>query len=250
MIKIILHGCGGKMGRVVESIVASDENCSIVAGIDPGVPQANYPVFTTPQQCNVSADVIIDFSIAAAIPNLLAFAKEAKIPVVLCTTGFSSELDEEVKAVSADVAILKSANMSVGVNLILSLVEKAADVLFDSGFDIEIVEKHHNQKIDAPSGTALAIADTINEALDNKMHYVYDRSHVRQKREKREIGIHALRGGTIAGEHDIVFAGQDEVITISHLATSKEIFAVGAVKAAKYLAGKPAGFYTMKNVMK
>ena len=250
MIKIILHGCGGKMGRVVESIVASDENCSIVAGIDPSVPQANYPVFATPQQCNVAADVIIDFSIAAAIPNLLAFAKETQIPVVLCTTGFSSELDEEVKAVSADVAILKSANMSVGVNLILSLVEKAADVLFDSGFDIEIVEKHHNQKIDAPSGTALALADTINEALDNKMHYVYDRSHVRQKREKREIGIHALRGGSIAGEHDIVFAGKDEVITISHLATSKEIFAVGAVKAAKYLAGKPAGFYTMKNVMK
>ena len=250
MIKIILHGCGGKMGKVVESIVASDSNCTIVAGIDPSTPQANYPVFATPKQCTVAADVIIDFSVATAIPALLAYAKESQIPVVLCTTGFSPELDEEVKGVSENVAILKSANMSVGVNLILSLVEKAADILFESGFDIEIVEKHHNQKIDAPSGTALAIADAINEALDNKMHYVYDRSHVRQKREKHEIGIHALRGGTIAGEHDVVFAGKDEVVTISHLATSKEIFAVGAVKAAKYLAGRPAGFYTMKNVMK
>jgi 4-hydroxy-tetrahydrodipicolinate reductase len=250
MTNIILHGCGGKMGKVVESIVAADDNCQIVAGIDPSTPQANYPVFATPEQCNVAADVIIDFSIASAIPNLLAFSKAKQIPVVLCTTGFSAELDEEVKAVSADVAVLKSANMSVGVNLILSLVQKAADVLFDSGFDIEIVEKHHNQKIDAPSGTALAIADSINEALDNKMHYVYDRSQVREKRERHEIGIHSLRGGTISGEHDVVFAGKDEVVTISHLAISKEIFAVGAVKAAKYLAGKPAGFYSMKNVMK
>lgn len=249
MTNIILHGCGGKMGKVVESIVSGDENCKIVAGIDPSTPQADYPVFATPQQCDVAADVIIDFSTASAIPNLLAFSKAKQIPVVLCTTGFSAELDEEVKSLSADVAVLKSANMSVGVNLILSLVQKAADVLFDSGFDIEIVEKHHNQKIDAPSGTALAIADSINEALDNKMHYVYDRSQVMEKREKHEIGIHSLRGGTISGEHDVVFAGKDEVVTISHLAISKEIFAVGAVKAAKYLAGKPAGFYSMKNVM-
>jgi dihydrodipicolinate reductase len=236
------------MGKVVESIVAADENCQIVAGIDARTPKADYPVFATPNQCNVDADVIIDFSTATAIPNLLAFSKSKQIPVVLCTTGFSDELDKEVKDTSTEVAVLKSANMSVGVNLILSLVQKAADVLFDSGFDIEIVEKHHNQKIDAPSGTALAIADSINEALDNKMHYVYDRSQVMEKRDKYEIGIHALRGGTIVGEHDVVFAGQDEIITISHLAMSKEIFAVGAVKAAKYLAGKPAGFYSMKEV--
>lgn len=250
MIKIILHGSGGKMGKVVEKIVAGEENCQVVAGIDPrGSTVEEYPVFTSAKECDVKADVIIDFSITTAIPELLEFAKTSQTPVVLCTTGFSAELDEQVKEYSKSVGVLKSANMSVGVNLLISLVQKAAAELFASGFDIEIVEKHHNQKIDAPSGTALALADSINEALDNKMEYVYDRSQVRQKRDRNEIGIHAVRGGTIAGEHDVIFAGQDEVVTFSHLATSKEIFAVGAVKAAKYLAGKPAGFYTMKNVM-
>ena len=251
MIDIIIHGCGGKMGKVVESIVNADDACRVVAGIDPrdGL-QADYPVFKSAAECTVKGDVIIDFSTATAIPALLDYCKTSQTPVVLCTTGFSDELNAQVKEYSNSVAVLKSANMSVGVNLIMSLVQKAAETLFDTGFDIEIVEKHHNQKIDAPSGTAIAIADSINEALDNQLEYVYDRSQVRQKRDRKELGLHAVRGGTIVGEHDVIFAGKDEIVTISHTAMSKEIFAVGAVKAAKYLAGKPAGFYTMKDVLK
>ncbi|MGL4790579.1 MAG: 4-hydroxy-tetrahydrodipicolinate reductase, partial [Anaerotignaceae bacterium] len=223
MINIILHGCGGKMGGVVEDIVSNTENCQIVAGIDPRTPEKTYPVFGKCSDCHVKADVIIDFSTAEAVGALLEFSKEKQIPAVLCTTGFSKELDEKVVETSKEVAVLKSANMSVGVNLIMSLVQKAAEVLFTSGFDIEVVEKHHNQKIDSPSGTAIALADSINEALDNKMDYVYDRSQVREKRTKNEIGIHSIRGGTIVGEHDVIFAGKDEIVTISHLAMSKEI---------------------------
>ncbi len=249
MIQILLNGCGGKMGRVVERIVSADDACEIVAGIDPSLPSAAYPVFATPDQCTVTADVIIDFSTAAAVPSLLDYAAKTKTPLVLCTTGLSDEVLQQMNDCTSQTAILKSANMSIGVNLIFSLVQKAAEALFDSGFDIEVVEKHHNQKIDAPSGTALAIADAINNALENKMHYVYDRSQTRQKRERTEIGIHAIRGGSIVGEHDVIFAGQDEVITLSHQAMSKEIFAVGAVKAAKYLAGKAPGLYSMADVL-
>ena len=249
MIDIILNGCGGKMGKVVESIVNSDENFRIAAGIDPGDVKAEYPVFKSPEECTVKADVIIDFSTASAVPGLLDFSAKSKTPVVLCTTGLSDEMIKNVEKASKQVAVLKSANMSVGINLILSLVQKAADILFDSGFDIEIIEKHHNQKIDAPSGTAIAIADSINGALGNKMEYIYDRSKTREKRARNEIGMHAVRGGTIVGEHDVIFAGKDEIITLSHTAMSKEIFAVGAVKAAKFLAGKGAGLYSMKDVM-
>lgn len=249
MTRILLHGCGGKMGRVVERIVASDPSCQIVAGIDPSLPSAAYPVFATPEQCTVAADVIIDFSTASAVDALLDYAAKTKTPLVLCTTGLSDEVLEKMKACTAQTAILKSANMSIGINLILNLVQKAAEALYDSGFDIEVVEKHHNQKIDAPSGTAMAIADAINDALDSSMHYVYDRSQTRQKRDRKEIGIHAIRGGSIVGEHDVIFAGQDEVITLSHQAMSKEIFAVGAVKAAKYLAEQGPGFYTMADVL-
>ena len=249
MTRILLHGCGGKMGRVVERIVASDPSCQIVAGIDPSLLSAAYPVFATPEQCTVAADVIIDFSTASAVDALLDYAAKTKTPLVLCTTGLSDEVLEKMKACTAQTAILKSANMSIGINLILNLVQKAAEALYDSGFDIEVVEKHHNQKIDAPSGTAMAIADAINDALDSSMHYVYDRSQTRQKRDCKEIGIHAIRGGSIVGEHDVIFAGQDEVITLSHQAMSKEIFAVGAVKAAKYLAEQGPGFYTMADVL-
>ncbi len=249
MTHILLHGCGGKMGRVVERIVASDPSCQIVAGIDPSLPSAAYPVFATPEQCTVAADVIIDFSTASAVDALLDYAAKTKTPLVLCTTGLSDEVLEKMKACTAQTAILKSANMSIGINLILNLVQKAAETLYDSGFDIEVVEKHHNQKIDAPSGTAMVIADAINDALDSSMHYVYDRSQTRQKRDCKEIGIHAIRGGSIVGEHDVIFAGQDEVITLSHQAMSKEIFAVGAVKAAKYLAEQGPGFYTMADVL-
>lgn len=250
MTKIIMHGCCGKMGKVVCQIVKEDSSCEIAAGIDPFGESPDFPVFKTPEECDVDADVIIDFSTASAVPALLDYSVKKQIPVILCTTGLSDELTNKLHEASNKVAVLKSANMSVGVNLLFSLVQKAALALADSGFDIEIVEKHHNQKIDAPSGTALAIADAVNEVIDNKYDYVYDRSQTREKRTKREIGIHAVRGGNIVGEHEVIFAGKDEIIEINHRAMSKEIFAVGAVKAAKYLAGKPAGFYTMKDVLK
>lgn len=250
MINVIIHGCGGRMGRFVESVVNETEGCQVAAGIDPrGLEGVDYPVFTNINDCNVKGDVIIDFSNAVAVPALLEYCKKTATPVVLCTTGLSDEVLAQVQETSKSVAILKSANMSVGVNLIMNLVKKAATELFDIGFDIEILEKHHNQKLDAPSGTAIAIADSINEALDGKLHYVYDRSQVREKRTHDQLGISAIRGGTIVGEHDVIFAGKDEIITLNHTAMSKEIFAVGAVKAAKFLAGKPAGFYTMKEVL-
>ena len=246
MVNIIIHGCGGKMGRVVAELVKNEADCQVVAGIDPGMPELDFPVFPSCDACDVMGDVIIDFSTAKAVPALLAFSKAKNIPVVLCTTALSDETTALMKETSKDVAILKSANMSVGVNLLLDLVQRAAAILAESGFDIEIVEKHHNQKIDAPSGTAMALADAINQAMDERYHYVYDRSQVREKREKTEIGIHAVRGGNIVGEHDVIFAGRDE---LNHRATSREVFAVGAVKAAKFLAGKPAGLYTMKEVL-
>lgn len=250
MTKIIMHGCSGKMGHVVCNLVKDDNDCVIAAGIDPFGDSPDFTVYKTPALCDTEADVIIDFSTASAVPALLDYAVEKQIPVVLCTTGLSDEINAKVKEASEKVAILKSANMSVGVNLLFSLVQKAALALAESGFDIEIVEKHHNQKIDAPSGTAIAIADAINEAMDSRYNYVYDRSQVREKRTNTEIGIHSVRGGNIVGEHDVIFAGRDEIIEINHKAMSKEIFAVGAVKAAKFLAGKPAGFYTMKDALK
>ncbi len=213
------------------------------------MPEANFPVFPTPADCTVDADVIIDFSTATAVPALLEFSKAKKIPVVVCTTALSDETMELISEASKSVAVLKSANMSIGVNLLLELVQKATQILYDANFDIEIVEKHHNQKIDAPSGTAMALADAINEAMDQQFHYVYDRSQTREKRERKEIGIHAVRGGNIVGDHDVIFAGRDEVIELTHRATSREVFAVGAVKAAKYLASQGAGFYTMKDVL-
>jgi len=249
MTRIIVYGAGGRMGKVVETIINEDSECVVVAGVDAFPLTKDYPTFTDINECDVEADVIVDFSTAAAIPALLDYAENKKLPVVLCTTGLNDEMLARVKAVAEKTAIVKSANMSIGVNLLFDLVKRAAEALYDSNFDIEIVEKHHNQKLDAPSGTAVTIADEINSALDNKMEYVYDRTNVRKKRERKEIGISALRGGTIVGEHDVVFAGKDEVITISHMALSRDIFAVGAVKAAKFLKGKENGLYNMKDVM-
>ena len=249
MVNIIMHGCGGKMGHVVADLVKNDPDCQIVAGIDPTVPALDFPVFASPAECTVDADVIIDFSTATAVPALLDFAKEKQIPVVVCTTALSDETQAKLEETSKSVAVLKSANMSIGVNLLLDLVQRAAQILYDANFDIEVVEKHHNQKIDAPSGTAMALADAINAAMDEKFHYVYDRSQKREKRERTEIGIHAIRGGNIVGEHDVIFAGRDEVITLSHHASSREVFAVGAVKAAKFLAEQPAGLYSLKEVL-
>ena len=214
MTNILIHGCGGKMGRVVAELVKNETGCNVVGGIDPAMPELEFPVYPSCEACNAEADVIIDFSTAAAIPALLDFARAKKIPVVLCTTALSDETIQLMQETSKETAVLKSANMSLGVNLLLELVQRAAAILADSGFDIEILEKHHNQKIDAPSGTAMAIADAVNQAMDERYHYVYDRSGVRQKREKTEIGIHAVRGGNIVGEHDVIFAGRDEVVEL------------------------------------
>lgn len=250
MVKIIMHGCNGHMGQVISGIVEKDPDAEIVAGIDIADQGKNsYPVFTDIDACQVEADVIIDFSSAKATDKLLEYSAARQIPVVLCSTGLSQEQLAKVEETSRKVAVLKSANMSLGINTLLKLVQDAAKVLAAAGFDMEIVEKHHRLKLDAPSGTALALADSINEAMDNQYHYVYDRSQKREKRDDKEIGISAVRGGTIVGEHEIIFAGQDEVIEFKHTAYSKAIFGKGAVEAAKFLAGKPAGRYDMSDVI-
>lgn len=250
MVRIIMHGCNGKMGQVITGLVADDPNAQIVAGIDIADNRDNgYPVFTDIKKCDVAADVIVDFAAAAAVDALLDYSVEKQIPVVLCTTGLSDEQLARVKESSKKVAILKSANMSLGINTLMKLLKDAANVFAPAGYDIEIVEKHHNQKVDAPSGTAIALADFINEARGGEYEYVYDRSQVRKKRDKKEIGISAVRGGTIVGEHEVIFAGIDEVIEFKHTAYSKSVFAKGAVEAAKFLAGKPAGMYDMADVI-
>ena len=250
MVKIIMHGCNGHMGQVISGIVEKDPDAEIVAGIDIADQGKNsYPVFTDIDTCQVEADAIIDFSSAKATDKLLEYSAARQIPVVLCSTGLSEEQLAKVEETSKKVAVLKSANMSLGINTLLKLVQDAAKVLAAAGFDMEIVEKHHRLKLDAPSGTALALADSINEAMDNKYHYVYDRSQKREKRDDKEIGISAVRGGSIVGEHEVIFAGPDEVIEFKHTAYSKAVFGKGAVEAAKYLAGKPAGRYDMSNVI-
>ena len=250
MVKIIMHGCNGHMGQVISGIVEKDPDAEIVAGIDIADQGKNsYPVFTDIDTCQVEADAIIDFSSAKATDKLLEYSAARQIPVVLCSTGLSEEQLAKVEETSKKVAVLKSANMSLGINTLLKLVQDAAKVLATAGFDMEIVEKHHRLKVDAPSGTALALADSINEAMDNKYHYVYDRRQKREKRDDKEIGMSAVRGGTIVGEHEIIFAGQDEVIEFKHTAYSKAIFGKGAVEAAKFLAGKPAGRYDMSDVI-
>lgn len=250
MVRAIMHGCNGKMGQVISGLVKADEQIEIVAGIDTykGIDNP-YPVFASLRECDVEADVVIDFSNASAMDTLLEVCAERKLPVVLCTTGLSEEQLIAVEKASEQTAVLRSANMSLGVNLLMKLLQDAAKVLAPAGFDIELVEKHHNQKVDAPSGTAIALADSINEALDNEYTYNYDRSQVRKKREKKEIGIAAVRGGTIVGQHDVIFAGADEVIEFQHTAYSKAVFGKGAVEAAKFLAGKPAGRYEMSDVI-
>ena len=250
MVKMIMHGCNGKMGQVITKIVKEDANAEIVAGIDKymGIPN-DYPVFESIDKCDVEADVVIDFSNAAAVDGLLDYCVEKQVPVVLCTTGLSEEQLKKVQEASKKVAVLKSANMSLGVNMLLKLLQEATKILAPAGFDIEIVERHHNQKVDAPSGTALAMADSINAAMNDEYTYIYDRSQVRQKRDKKEIGISAVRGGTIVGEHEVIYAGEDEVIEFKHTAHSKAVFAKGAVEAGKFLKGKDAGLYDMKDVI-
>jgi len=245
-----MSGCNGAMGRTITEIVKEDPDAEIVAGIDV-VDNGNndYPVFSDITSCDVEADAIIDFSTPKILDKVLAYSIEKKVPVVLCTTGYSEEQLAQIEAAAEKTAVLKSANMSLGINTLMKLVQDAAKVLATEGFDVEIVEKHHNQKLDAPSGTALALADSVNEAMDNQYEYIYDRSQRREKRDKKELGLSAVRGGTIVGEHDVIFAGKDEVITFSHTAYSKAVFGKGAVSAAKFLKGKENGRYEMADVI-
>ena len=250
MTRVIMHGCNGKMGQTISGLIAADPEVELVAGIDARDDGHNpYPVFTDIEKCDVEADCLIDFSAAPAVDKMLDYCVDRKLPCVLCTTGLSEEQLQKVKASSEKVAILKSAHMSLGINLLLKMLKEATAVLAAADFDIEIVEKHHNLKVDAPSGTALALADSINEELNQEYAYTYDRSTRREKRPKKEIGISAVRGGTIVGDHDVIFAGADEVITFSHRAYSKAGFGKGAVQAAKFLAGKSAGMYDMADVI-
>lgn len=250
MTRAIMHGCNGKMGQVIAGLIKEDKDIELVAGVDVSDHIQNpFPVFKNIQDCDVEADVVIDFAAAAAVDALLDYCVEKKLPCVLCTTGLSEAQLQRVEEASKETAILKSANMSLGINMLLKLVKDAVSVLEPAGFDMEIVEKHHNLKVDAPSGTALALADSLNEALNNEYEYVYDRSSRREQRPKKEIGISAVRGGTIVGDHDVIFAGADEVITFSHTAYSKAVFGKGAVQAAKFLHGKPAGRYDMSDVI-
>ena len=249
MTRIIMVGCNGHMGQVITDLVAADEEARIVAGVDISEAKNDYPVYDSIDKVKEEADAIIDFSSPKLLDALLKYACDKQIPAVLCTTGYTKEQVEMIKDASEKVAILRSANMSLGINTMSKVMETVTKTLAEAGFDIEIVEKHHNQKLDAPSGTALALADTINEQLENSYEYKYDRTTQRAKREKKEIGISAVRGGTIVGEHEIIFAGTDEVLTFKHTAYSKAIFGKGAVSAAKFIGGKQPGLYTMKDVI-
>ncbi len=250
MVRVIMHGCNGKMGQTITRIVAETEGVSIVAGVDPydGIRQ-EYPVFASIKQCDVEADVVIDFSSAGAVDDLYEYCREKKLGLVLCTTGLSEEQIQAAGRLSETVPVLRSANMSMGINLLEKLLREASGILADAGFDIEIVEKHHNLKKDAPSGTALALADAVSDGLKEKYEYVFDRSQRSIQRPKNEIGISAIRGGTIVGDHDVIFAGEDEVITFSHRAYSKAVFAKGAVQAAIFISGREAGMYNMSSVI-
>lgn len=249
MINIILSGCNGKMGKVISKLAAEDNECKIVCGLDINTNLCfDYPVYDDINKFDGKADAIIDFSNPASADGLIDYCRKTGTALVMATTGLSDEQIKALDKLSEVVPVFRSANMSLGINLLISLVKKAAATLQDD-FDIEIVEKHHNRKIDAPSGTALMIADAMADELSAQPEYVYDRHSVRKKRSPNEIGIHSVRGGTIVGEHEVIFAGNDEIIEIKHTAMSREIFAVGSIKAAKFIAGKKPGMYSMQNMM-
>lgn len=252
MINVIMRGCNGRMGQVISDIIKNEEDMQIVAGIDlmPLEGRENpYPVYEHLAECGIAADVVIDFSSPKGLTELLSICTERKLPIVLCTTGFSEEQLGAIEAAAGEIAILRSANMSLGINTLAKLAEAAAKILAEAGFDMEIVERHHKRKLDAPSGTALLLADRMNNALGKEYHYTFDRSGRRQERDPKEIGISAVRGGTIVGEHELIFAGRDEVIELKHTAYSREVFGTGAVQAAKFLVGKKAGMYDMQGVV-
>ena len=236
MTRVIMHGCNGHMGQVITKLAEEDTDVEIVAGVDPFDDGHNsYPVFSSIEKCD--EDALIDYCTAS------------KLPVIVCTTGLSEAQLTKIREASEKVAVLKSANMSLGINTLFKLLQDAARVFCDAGFDVELVEKHHNKKLDAPSGTALALADSIKEVLGSDYFYKFDRSGERAQRNPKDIGLSAVRGGTIVGEHEVIFAGEDEVIEFKHTAYSKSVFAKGSIEAAKFLAGKPAGYYDMRDVI-
>lgn len=248
MTRILLSGCSGKMGHAVCQAVTSREDCEITAGVDVFKKELPFPTYNCFVDVDKDVDVIIDFSNPLVLDDILKFATEKNVPCVICTTGYTDEQVKQIEEASKSVPIFYSRNMSLGINVLIELAKKAASV-FSNQFDIEIIEKHHNQKIDAPSGTALMIADSLTEVLPDKQ-YVYDRHSYRKKRENKEIGIHAIRGGTIVGEHEVIFAGHDEIVSIKHEALSKDVFAVGSVNAALFIKDKPSGMYDMSDMLK
>lgn len=249
MTNIIISGACGHMGRVIADVVTGRQDCTVVAGIDKFIDKyADFEIYPSVSECPVKGDVIIDFSNPSLLDDLLRYAKQNHTPIVIATTGYTQEQIDQIKESAKEIPVFFTFNMSLGINLLVDLAKKAVAVLGDQ-FDIEIIEKHHNQKVDAPSGTAIMLANAINEASGNQYEYVYDRHTVRQKRDKKEIGMHAVRGGTIVGEHEVMFAGRDEIITLSHSARSKEVFAVGAVNAAVFLKEQPAGLYDMSQLI-
>ncbi|CCC58126.1 MULTISPECIES: 4-hydroxy-tetrahydrodipicolinate reductase [Caloramator] len=249
--KVLLHGCNGKMGQVLTRIISQMEDMKIICGVDrePNKIKNPYPVYDCLSKVQEDVDVLIDFSNHSALDSILEFGLSKNVPLVICTTGFSPEEKEKMKKASEKIPILNSANMSIGINLITNLLKNIAPILYGD-FDIEIIEKHHNQKLDSPSGTALMLADAINSSLQNSLEYVYGRHSKTDKRKKEELGIHAIRGGAIVGEHSVIFAGAGEVIEINHSALSRDVFAYGAIRAAKFLVGKKPNFYTMNDVLK
>jgi len=251
MIKVILNGANGAMGKVVAELVASDENMEIVAGVDLNTDTKSvFPIFDDIRKVDIEADVVIDFASVKAVDNLLDFIEEKKIPAVICTTGLSDAQIDRIKGLSSAVPILRSANMSLGINILSKVLADIAPTLRKAGFDIEIVEAHHRRKLDAPSGTAILLADAVNKNMDEKLEYTYDRSKRHEPRKDDEIGLSSVRGGTIVGDHDVIFAGEDEVISFNHRAYSRKIFANGAISAAKFLVGKSKGLYDMSDVIK
>ena len=250
MLQLIISGCNGHMGRVVSSLCEADPDLAVAAGFDLlGTADREFPVFSSPAEFSGEADVVVDFSSTAALTPLLAFCTARRLPLVLCTTGFSETQLVEIESAATAIPIFRSANMSLGVSVLQALVKKAAAVL--EGYDIEIVERHHNRKVDAPSGTALMLADAAASARLQPSEYIYDRHSVRQPRGCDEIGISSVRGGTIVGEHEVIFAGRDEVIELRHSAQSREIFASGALRAARFLAapGQRPGLYSMSDLV-
>ena len=248
MIKVLLCGACGKMGGNVLALLENDPDATVVCGVDLYPKEIGVPVYQSFANVSEEVDVIIDFSSPVGLQERLEFAKNRNAGIVLASTGFTAEDLQLIQSYEPHVAIFRTANLSLGINLMQALVKAAAQVLGNS-FDVEIIEKHHNLKKDAPSGTALMLADSVNEAFDGNKEYVYGRQGIVGAREQKEIGIHAVRGGTIVGDHDVIFAGEDEVITISHSAASKRVFAVGAIRAAKWLKGKVAGRYEMKDIL-